>query len=154
MAVRIIQILVILGLVGLLAAGAVWILGGGLDGFGSAPVTKYLDADLILRSEGTTYTFTIDAPGAVLLVVDMPEDCKQDGSVSISPLFVALRPDPVYEPDEVPEHVIAIPRGGLPATRLELKRAGAYVLRMEPIPMAMGNEGTPSKARVRILRAP
>lgn len=145
----IIQIAASLGLImaAVVAAMVLWDYGD----YGVVP--QYVDAELTLRSEGTTWTFTVDEPGAVMLVVDMPPDCKQDGSVSISPLYVAMRPDVVYEPSKEPEHVIPVPHGGLASTRVELKRAGAYVLRMEPIPMAMGNESAASKARVRILLA-
>ena len=118
------------------------------------PLAALVDASLPLRSEGTTWTFTVERPGAVTLVVEMPAGCEKDGRLSISPLYVAMRPDPIYEPDKEPEHSIDVPHSGLPSTRIELKRAGAYVLRMEPIPMAMAHEGAPPEARVRILRAP
>jgi hypothetical protein len=113
-----------------------------------------LDASLPLRSEGTTWTFTADRPGAVTLVVVMPAGCTKDGRLWVHPLHLALRPDPVYEPDPEPEHVIDVPAAGLGPTRLELRRPGAYVVRMEPIPMAMAHEGAPPEARVRIVRAP
>jgi hypothetical protein len=83
----------------------------------------------------------------------MPEGCTKDGSLTLSPLYVALRDGVAYEPSREPEHSLAVPHRGLPATRLELKRAGAYVLRMEPIPMAMGNEANPPRARIRVQRA-
>jgi len=129
---------------------AVWF---ALSGPSTSEAEVYLDASLVLRSEGTTYAFTVDRAGPVILAVDMPERCEKDGRLSISPLYVALRPDPVYERDPRPEHVIPVPHTGIPATRIDLQHAGAYVLRMEPIPMAMAHEGAPPEARVRIVRA-
>ena len=111
-----------------------------------------LDAELELRSEGTTWTFTAERAGSVRLTVDMPPGCTKEGRLTLSPLYVALRDGVSYEPSREPEHDLTIPPEGLPSTRLELAHAGAYVLRMEPIPMAMGNESNPSRARIRVLR--
>ncbi len=112
-----------------------------------------LDADLRLRSEGTTYAFTSRSGGPVVLTIDLPEGGTQEVHVSISPVFVAMRPEPVYEPGE-PEHVITVPAAGLLARRLVLAREGAYVLRIEPVPMAMAHEGAPPTARVRVHAVP
>lgn len=111
-----------------------------------------LDAELELRSEGTTWTFTAERAGSVTLAVDMPSGCTKEGRLTLSPLYVALRDGVAYEPSREPEHALTVPPNGLPSTRLELAHAGAYVLRMEPIPMAMGNEANPPRARIRVLR--
>ncbi len=151
MSARITQVLAVVGLVCIVGALVVAF----SDGLFSAGLPrKLLDAELPLRSEGTTWTCTVDEPGVVMLVVDMPAGCTKDGRLSVSPLYLALRPDPVYEPGREPEHALVIPHGGLASTPVELARAGAYVLRLDPIPMAMGNEGNPPRARIRVLKEP
>ncbi len=140
-------------LVGILA-GAVGGAAAGLDLFGSkraAPSEGWLlDAELVLRSEGTTYAFTVAEPGPVRVTIRLPRDCQHDADVSLTPVYVAMRPGLVYEPDAKPEHRLKVPATGLRDARLELHHAGAYVLRIEPIPMAMGNEGMAPSARVEI----
>jgi len=141
--------------VGLLVGGGAQGVAG-LDLFGSAepaPAEAMVDAALPLRSEGTTYAFTVAKPGPVQLTVQLPQGCQHDADVSLSPVFVAMRPGIVYEPDERPEHRIKVPATGMRDERIELHHAGAYVLRIEPIPMAMGNEGMQPTARVEIRPA-
>ncbi len=148
MSTRIIALVAFLGI-----TSAAVILGLFASQIGMSPPQVLLDAELELRSEGTTWSFTAPRAETVTLLVDMPEGCTQDGRLTLSPLYVVLRDGVTYEPSRDPEHALTVPHAGLPATRLELKHAGAYVLRMEPIPMAMGNEANPSRARIRVQRA-
>ncbi len=146
-----VQILALLGVVCMLGALIVVLRS---EPWASWTPRKLLDAELELRSEGASWTFTTESPGPVMIVVEMPDHCSQDGRIDIAPLYLALRPQPVYEVDKEPEHTFVVPRTGLPSTRVELARAGPYVIRMDAIPMAMGNEANPPRARVRVLRAP
>ena len=106
-----------------------------------------LEAERVLLSEGTDFTFTVPAPGPVSVRVALSENCTSETTVTVGPLRTALRPDVVYEPEAEPEHLFSVRAGADPRT-LELAEAGPYVLRLAPIPMAMGSDGAPSSALV------
>lgn len=112
----------------------------------SLPETVYLDAERLLRSEGTDYPFTARRSGGARVHVILSAHCTATATVRMGPLRTALRPDPVLEPEAEPEVVFTVTAGDGPR-RVELREDGPYVLRIDPIPMAMGSEGKTS-ARV------
>ena len=112
-----------------------------------------LDAERILRSEGTDFMFTAPAPGQVEVLVALSANCSSEATVRIGPLRTALRPDVVYEPELEPEHTLRVRAQAEPRV-LTLAEPGPYAVRLDPVPMAMGNDGAPSTVRVivRLLR--
>jgi len=130
-----------------LAALALIAVGAGLGWLlscpGPVPDGVYLDAERLLRSEGTDFPFTVARAGAVHVHVVLSKQCTANATVRIGPLRTALRPDPVLEPEAEPEIVFTVSAGAA-AQRFELREDGPYVLRIEPIPMAMGSEGRTS----------
>jgi hypothetical protein len=97
-----------------------------------------VDARLPLRSEGLVVPFTLSAPGRVTIHVELPAMLESD--VAVGPLYVALRPHLVLEPEEREDRTHAINGCQTAAFTETFKKPGAYALRIPPIPTAMGME--------------
>ena len=141
----------VLGLLIVAIPFVVWGLGS-MAQIASRHECALVDARRVLLSEGTDFVFTVPEAGRYQIEVSLSEHCTSTATVRVSPLRTALRPDPVYEPDEA-EHTWKVKVGTRPEA-FELKEAGPYVLRIEPIPMAMGNDGEPTAAHVVVRHTP
>ena len=108
------------------------------DGTGAVPAL--LDVTLPMGTEGVAFAFTIDTPMSVDVRVDLPK--MMEGQVAVGPLYAAMRPHLVYEPDAADDQVFSVM--GSPGTwhGVELKKPGMYAVRLAGIPTAMG-EMTP-----------
>ena len=116
-----------------------------------ADVCPVLAAERVLQSEGTDFVFTLPEAGRYEVGVQLSAHCTSKATVHIARLRTALRPDPVYEPDPA-VHTLEVRAGHVPQV-LEFAWAGPCLLRIEPIPMAMGMEATPTSARVTVRPA-
>ncbi len=121
------------GLVGALLTISVPLLG-----MQSAAEAPLVDARLPLRSEGVVVPFTLSKPGRVTFKVELPAMLESD--VVVGPLYVALRPHVVLEPEEREDRSHAIHGCETAPFSETFKKAGAYALRVPSIPTAMGME--------------
>lgn len=117
----------------------------------ASPAAPVLDARRVLRAEGTDFVFTITEPLEASVHVALSEHCTSEATVTLGPLRTALRPAPVYEPERDPEHRFRVRAGARPQT-LRLHESGPYILRIEPIPMAMGAGGEKTAVHVIVRR--
>ena len=119
-----------------------WLFAGGARTDTETGVRTVLEGAQVLRAEGTDFPFTLRVAGPASVLVTLSEHCTSEATVTLGPLRTALRPDPVYEPEAEAEHTFKV-RAGAGPTRIEFRSSGPYVLRIEPVPMAMGNDQEP-----------
>ena len=110
-----------------------WMLMG--DGAGDSVL---VDARLPLRSEGLVIPFTVAANTTVEVDLDLPAmlDCK----ASIGPLYLAMRPDVILEPELREDRERTFTGCETPIFRETFAKPGIYAIRIPSIPTAMGME--------------
>lgn len=110
---------------------------GGPEG-GRRPEHVLVDARLPLRSEGLVIPFTVAAGTTVAIDLDLPAmlECK----ASLGPLYLALRPEPILEPEPHEDRVQHFEGCETPVVEHTFAKAGSYAIRIPPIPTAMGME--------------
>jgi len=113
---------------------------GGVACDATGEVPALLDVTLPMGPEGVAFPFTLNAPTSVDVRVDLPN--MMQGQAAIGPLYAAMRPHLVYEPDATEDEVFAVKGSPGAWHRVELKKAGMYAVRIASIPTAMG-EMTP-----------
>ena len=144
----------ILGFLSLLPALVLFGALGGCGGEGcrseaAAPVL--VDATLPMGPGGAAFAFTVAEPMSVDVQVELPMELV--GQAIIGPLYAAMRPHLVYEPDAAEDRVFSVEGcSGAPQT-FELAKAGMYAVRIPAIPTAMG-EMPPSVRVVVKVHAP
>ena len=112
--------------------GAPWI------GPGAAGEPVLVEARLPLRSEGLVIPFTVPASSSVRVDLDLPAMLESD--VVVGPLYLALRPAVVLEPEpreDRTHHITGCETAPFVET---FEKPGAYAVRVPPIPTAMGME--------------
>lgn len=97
-----------------------------------------VDARLPLRGEGVVIPFTVDAGATVRMEVHLPE--MLEGEAQVGPLYLAMRPDPVLEPEPREDHAWSLTGCETPARTQTFAKAGTYAIRIPSIPTAMGME--------------
>jgi hypothetical protein len=102
------------------------------------PRRVLVDTTLRLRSEGAFFPFTLDGPAAVTVEVHLPE--MLEAEVALGPLYAAMRPELVYEPDAEEDVRFPVRGCSTPPFSHRLEKAGPYAVRVPPIPTAMGME--------------
>lgn len=97
-----------------------------------------VDARLPLRSEGLVIPFTVAANTTVEIDLDLPAmlDCK----ASIGPLYLAMRPDVILEPELREDRERVFTGCETPIFRETFVKPGVYAIRIPSIPTAMGME--------------
>ena len=97
-----------------------------------------VDARLPLRSEGLVIPFTVAAGTTVAIDLDLPAmlECQ----ATVGPLYLALRPEPILEPEPREERTHRFHGCETPVFEETFRKAGAYAIRIPPIPTAMGME--------------
>ena len=110
-----------------------WMLMG--DGAGDSVL---VDARLPLRSEGLVIPFTVGAKTTVEIDLDLPAmlDCK----ASIGPLYLAMRPDVILEPEPREDRERTFTGCETPIFHETFIKPGVYAIRIPSIPTAMGME--------------
>lgn len=112
-----------------------WVLVGTPSG---AAETVLVDARLPLRSEGLVIPFTVGADTTVEIDLDLPAMLACEAT--IGPLYLALRPDVILEPDVREDRKREFVGCETPVFRETFAKAGTYAIRIPSIPTAMGME--------------
>ena len=100
--------------------------------------TVLVEARLPLRSEGLVIPFTVGANTTVAIDVDLPAmlDCK----ATIGPLYMALRPELILEPEPREDRERTFQGCETPVFEETFAKPGTYAIRIPSIPTAMGME--------------
>jgi hypothetical protein len=114
---------------------------GGCGGTRGPQTSVLVDVTLPMGPEGVAYAFTIGEAMRVDVRVDLP--CTLEGTAVIGPLYGAMRPHLVYEPDGEEDQGFAVKGSPGSIHSFELPKAGMYAVRIAGIPTAMG-EAPPS----------
>jgi hypothetical protein len=114
------------------------------------PATPWmLDARQALGSDGVTCAFDLAAPATIELTLD----CPVEAAGGVYRLLPAKTPSLVFVPAPAPPVPVQVAAGEEARLRLVLEHAGAYVLHLEPAPMAMGTMVPQVRARIRAVAA-
>ena len=100
----------------------------------AAPVL--VDATLPMGPGGAAFAFTVTEPMSVDVQVELPMELE--GQAVIGPLYAAMRPHLVYEPDAEEDRAFFVKGCSGAPQMFELPKAGMYAVRIAPIPTAMG----------------
>ena len=118
------------------------------DGTSDVPeAALLLDAEAVLRSDGTEFAFSVRQPSRVKIWVHLP--MMLDGTVRVGPAESAGPRDIAYVPrrsDETRFQAMGRMDGPL---ELTLMAVGPYFVRIEPIPVAMGDADVKVRTIVR-----
>lgn len=107
-----------------------------------------LDDHAELRSNGIEFNVTLSEPAEVTVTVELP--CGLEGWAWFGLPATATSRDAVYKADRRRSTRFRAP-GSLTQT---IMSPAVYVVQVEPIPVAMGNEGMPMPVHVTVRAVP
>lgn len=105
---------------------------------GAAESIVLVDARLPLRSEGLVIPFTVATDTTVRVDLHLP--AMLDSDVVVGPLYLALRPELVLEPEPREDRVHHIHGCETAPFEETFAKPGSYAIRIPSIPTAMGME--------------